>query len=305
MLRLIVRSVLLAGLVACADGDRTTVTPRVAVPVLVGAIDGFNDPRSARYDAARDVWFISNAGGATSDKDGNGYISRVSGDLNTVDTLFIAGGSGDVVLHSPKGMTVAGDTLWVADIDAVRGFDVTTGAPLVSIEVPGAVFLSDAVRGQDGALYITDTGIHAGPGGQSQPGPGRVFRIDGREVTEVLRFDEASGPSSIAVDAERGRMLLVANASPVVHSWVAGAPRADSIAAGPGGYNGVVILADGRALISSWTDSSVHVLAGDSLAPFLRGVAFPSDMGVDTTRGYLGVRLAGQGRVEFWTIPAR
>ena len=33
---------------------------------------------------------------------------------------FIAGGTGGATLHSPRGMTIVGDTLWAVDPDAVR-----------------------------------------------------------------------------------------------------------------------------------------------------------------------------------------
>jgi hypothetical protein len=37
-----------------------------------------------------------------------------------------------VTLHAPRGMSIVGDTLWVADADAVRGFDRRSGAPLAA-----------------------------------------------------------------------------------------------------------------------------------------------------------------------------
>ena len=67
----------------------------------------------------------------------------------------------------------------------------------------------------------------------------------------------------------------------------------------------MAVLGDGRLLISSWTDSTVHVLDGTTLAPFVTGLPSPADLGVDTVRGQFAVPLFDAGRVEFWTIPAR
>jgi sugar lactone lactonase YvrE len=290
-------------LTAFACGDREAAVTR-AVPEKVGEISGLDMPESVRYDAARDVWYIANITGEPTARDSSGTISRVSGDLATVDTAFIAGGVAGVELHAPKGMTVVGDTLWVTDIDAVRGFLVTTGEVVATIAVEGARFLNDVAHGTDGALYVTDSGYEFGPSGMTQPGPDRVFRIVGRAVSEALRFADRTGPNGIAVDLERGRVLIVSEV-PTIFSWTLGNATADSIASGPGGYDGVVVLGDGRVLISSWTDSAVHVFAGDSLRPFLTGLPSAADMGVDTTRGRLGVPLLSLGRVEFWTIPAR
>jgi sugar lactone lactonase YvrE len=298
---------LLLALAACGGAaDAPPAEPGPGqVASKVAEVGGMRVPESARYDARRDVWYISNINGVPSDKDGNGFIARVPGDLASVDTLWVAGGVNGVELNAPKGMALAGDTLWVADIDVVRGFNVLDGSLVAIIPVPGAVFLNDVAYGTDGALYITDTGIEITASGMSHPGPDRVFRISGREVSEALRFEGAPGPNGIAVDAERGRMLIVPFASTTIYAWTPGEPTADSIASGPGGYDGVMVLADGRAVISSWADSTVHVLDGGVLAPMVTGVPSPADLGVDTMRGYLAIPLFESGRVEFWTIPLR
>lgn len=56
---------------------------------------------------------------------------------------------------------IVGDTLWVADIDAMRAFNKRTGAVIATVDLRprGAVFLNDVAAGPDGALYITDTGL--------------------------------------------------------------------------------------------------------------------------------------------------
>jgi sugar lactone lactonase YvrE len=300
-------SVVLLAVAACGGG--AAAPPPEPGPgqiaVKIGEVSGLKVPESARYDARRDVWYISNINGVPSDKDGNGFITRVSGDLTTVDTLWVSSATAGVTLHAPKGMALAGDTLWVADIDVVRGFNVLDGSVVASIDVDGAVFLNDVAFGTDGALYITDTGIEITATGMTHPGPDRVFRIVGREVSEALRFDGAPGPNGIAVDAERGRMLIVPFASNTVYAWTPGDSVADSIASGPGGFDGVVVLADGRALVSSWADSTVHVLDGGALSPMITGLPTPADLGVDTMRGHVAIPLFELGRVEFWTIPLR
>ena len=74
---------------------------------------------------------------------------------------------------------------------------------------------------------------------------------------------------------------------------------------GPGRYDGVEALADGRILVSSWADSTVHLLANGHDERLVRNVPAPADIGVDTKRGLVLVPLGVLSRVELWTIPPR
>ena len=97
-----------------------------APPAAPDVVEGFKHPESVRYDPGLNVWYVSNINGDPFAKDNNGFISRLKAD-GSVDSLeFIAGGKNGVTLNGPKGMALVGDTLWVADIDAVRGFDRRT-----------------------------------------------------------------------------------------------------------------------------------------------------------------------------------
>lgn len=84
-------------------------------------------------------------------------------------------------------------------------------------------------------------------------------------------------------------------------SWRPGDQAPSTVAAGPGEFDGVEVLADGRVLVSSWADSTVHVLdASGTLRPLVTGVAAPADIGVDTRRSRVAVPLFMNNRVELW-----
>ncbi len=278
-----------------------TAAPALSAPIKIGEVSGFATPESALYDAKRDVWYVSNINGVPNALDNNGFISRVSSDLVSVDTQFIGAGVNGVTLHAPKGMALVADTLWVADIDHVRGFNVITGAAVASIPVEGAVFLNDMTPGGDGTLYISDTGIRFGPNGMAHPGPDRIFALQGRAITEALRFVGTPGPNGLLFGAE-GRLLIVSFASTAVYAWLPGTATADSIASGPGQFDGVVMLGDGRVLVSSWADSTVHVMANGMMTPLIRNVPSPADLGLDSARWRLAIPLFNEGRVEFWDV---
>ncbi len=297
-------ALMLAACGGTADDAATAGTATDAAPGKAGEVTGLATPESALHDATRDVWYIANINGGPGEKDNNGFITRVSGDLAVVDTQFIAGGAAGVTLHAPKGMALVGDTLWVSDIDAVRGFDVTTGAAVATVEVAGAVFLNDVAATADGVVYISDSGIRFGPDGRAHPGPDRVFRMTGRAAEEALRFETGTGPNGLLYDDARGRLLIVAFTARTLFEWTPGAATADSTGSGPGVHDGVARLADGRVLVSSWADSTVHVLADGRLTPLIRNVPAPADIGVDAGRGHVAVPLFELGRVEFWRVGA-
>ena len=152
-----------------ATGDSAAGVAAPAEFSRAASIQGaFQTPEAVRFDAADDVFFVSNINGPPSAKDNNGFISRVRAEGGEIDSLmFIAGGRGGVTLNAPKGLAITGDTLWVTDIDAVRAFDKKTGRAIASYPVRGAVFLNDITAGPDGALYITDTGIRIEASGMS------------------------------------------------------------------------------------------------------------------------------------------
>ena len=309
----------LAAAAACAQSPRavqtgaaTTVTvTRTTTATRVASADGFRVPESVKYDAARDVWYVSNVNGNPGDHDNNGYISRLRADGAVRDTMFIAAGRGGVALDAPKGMALTGDTLWVADIDKVRAFDVTSGAALFTVDfgVLNAIFLNDIAVGPDRALYITDTGIRFTATGIEHPATDKIFVIPAdnrRTARAVVESDAFSRPNGITYDARRARFIVVPFGGNSIYAW-SGAPGQGPtpIANGPGQFDGVEVMSDGRILVSSWADSSVSVVNGNSLLKIIGNVPSPADIGLDARRSRVAIPLFTGGRVEIWEVSGR
>jgi sugar lactone lactonase YvrE len=288
--------------VACAKSDQqpTTDAPP-ASPQRVGEAPGMKTPESVRFDAAQDLWFVSNINGNPSQKDGNGFIVRLTADGAAMDsTPFIESGKTGVTLNAPKGMAIVGDTLWVADIDVVRAFNSHTGAPIAEISIQGASFLNDVVAGPDGAIYITDTGVKFDEkGNMTHPGPDRLVQIIGRQFKAVASFDKPVGPNGVAYDAASQRFLINAFASPTFYAWKVGQAAPDSIGVGAGAGDGLEMLADGRALYTSWADSSLSVFTNGISSTLLKGLPSPADIGYDPKRHRVAVPLFNDGKVVF------
>lgn len=120
------------------------------------AVGGFKFPESAAYDAKGKVLYVGNFGGeklAPAEKDGNGYISRVGLNGKVIEERAFPAKDGPK-MNKPKGIWIAGDRLWVTDIDAMWIFDLRTKKQR-RLALPGVGFANDpAVMGK--ALYITD-----------------------------------------------------------------------------------------------------------------------------------------------------
>jgi len=304
-------------LTACSSGERAnadsatakaadTAAAKPAMFASAGATDSMKTPESVRYDADLDAYFVSNINGNPSVKDGNGFIARVDAGNTSAMTMFVQGGKNGATLNAPKGMAIVGDTLWVADIDAVRAFNKRTGAVIANIDLRPmkAVFLNDVAAGPDGSVYITDTGIKFDEkGAMSHPGQDQIFKITGRKPSVAIKSDPAlKNPNGIAWDATNGRFVLGPFNDKAVSAWKAGDSTVTPIATGPGGYDGVEVLADGRILVSSWADSSVQVIANGAFRKVVGNVEAPADIGVDTKRNVLAIPRFNAGRVEYFTI---
>jgi sugar lactone lactonase YvrE len=267
-------------------------------------VEGFQGPESIKYDPDLDVWYVSNINGSPFDRDGNGYISRLKGD-GTVDSLkFIVGGANGVKLDGPKGLALQGDTLWVADIVNVRGFNRKTGAMVASIAVKGAKFLNDVAVGEDG-LYVTDTGAEGSASGINHVGPDRVYRIDAKHAVSVaIQNDSLGGPNGITWDAAGRRFVVVPFMGKTVVAWTPGSKTLTPLGATKGMADGVELLDGDRVLFTSWADSSLDVLDHGTVTPVSTDLPSPADIGVDTKRNRVAVPLLMENRVEFRTLPA-
>ena len=278
-------------------------------PGRTASVTGFKTPESARYDSAADVFYVSNINGSPDAKDGNGFISRMKPD-GTIDSLqLIARGRDGATLNAPKGLALVGDTLWVADIDVVRAFNVHTGATVATVDLSSfhALFLNDICVGGDGALYVTDTGVRMRNGAMEHVAGGdRIFRIDAaHHATIALASDSLHWPNGITWDASGKRFIVVSyDKVPQILAWRPGAPQPVIIGYGPGQYDGVELLADRRLIVTSWADSTVTIRDGN-VRTAIRNLPSPADIGIDTRRMHFAVPLLTKDRVDIITIPAR
>ena len=282
----------------------TTSTPAAASKL--GETNDMKTPESVRYDPDLDVFYVSNINGNPFQHDGNGFIAVVRADSTGAPIrILVEGGKNGATLDAPTGLALAGDTLWVADLDHVRAFNRRTGAPIAEIDLTSqkATFLNDVAVGGDGSVYITDTGLTLdAKGAMAHTGVDRIFKIAGGKAAE-LRVDSLDAPNGITWDKANGRFIVAPSNSTGVKTWREGDKATATLISGPGQYDGVEVLADGRLLVTSWADSAVHVLQNGTLSTMVSGVNGPADIGVDTKRNVLAIPRLADNKVEYYKIP--
>jgi sugar lactone lactonase YvrE len=266
--------------------------PGTRVAVVEG---GLASPESVRYDPEQDVWFVTNFNtGAGNARDNNGFITRLGADGAVQQLKFVEGGRNGATLHAPKGMFIVGDTLWAADLDALRGYHRETGAPVANVDLTGlgANTPNDVTQGPDGALYVTDTGL------------GRIYRVEGRSARLALQDTALNRPNGIAWDRYGSRFLVVPIGGKLeIHGWRPGQAAHEVVATSPrGAFDGVEVIGPDRWLVTSQNDSSLQVVSGGRGQRLIPLTGRPADLGVDPRRNRVAIPFLAQNRVEIWQL---
>jgi hypothetical protein len=171
----------------------------------------FAAPESAYYHAASNSVFVSSINGQILDKDGNGYISRLSPDGKVVSAKWVTG------LNAPKGLRSVGNALWVSDIDEIVSIDIPKAqiTARINVELDGpargtAQFLNDLATAPDGTVYVSDSAqsrIYAVKNGKTS-----IF-AESAEVVEQ--------PNGVLVDGDR---LILGTIGPAGRRGAGGGP---------------------------------------------------------------------------------
>ena len=143
---------------ACSDDSQAPqITAEDKAPAkntvrleLLWETQGFNNPESVIYDLSSDILFVSNVNGSPTEKDGNGYISKVLLDGTMLEREWVTG------LNAPKGLAIHEGTLYVSDIDTLVAIDIASGTISNSYQVDDAKFLNDVAANKDGKIFVTD-----------------------------------------------------------------------------------------------------------------------------------------------------
>lgn len=230
---------------------------------VVMVIDGFQSPESVLI--AGDRRFVSNIGKVLDPlaKDGDGYISEVSADGKLVKArAFPAAGE---TLDAPKGMAAIDGRLYVADIDRIVGFDLTSGARVFEQRVPGnrPALANDLAATADGRLLVTDSLRNA------------VYRLDPKDGAWTELAAGLPGANGVVVEPRHQRIIVAGigkNFSGGDVFAIDGSAKPARLDGAPRGlFDGLAALPDGRLLVSDWkavdrrTAGAILILSADGV----------------------------------------
>ena len=149
---------------------------------LVWSASGFKMPESVQYDARNDRYYVSNVNGGVMDQDNNGSISLIDGNGQLVAVDWVTG------LHSPKGLALHQNKLYVADVRQLVVINVDTAKIIARYAAEESKFLNGIAIKQDGSVFISDWLGN------------KIYQLEDGELTVWLETADLNSPNGLWVD---------------------------------------------------------------------------------------------------------
>lgn len=235
---------------------------------------GFKFPESVGCDSVAKVLYVSQFGSELkpTQKDGQGYISKASLDGKILEQRFLPA---EGTLNKPKGIWVAGDRLWVTDIDVVWVFDLKTRKGR-KVALPGIQFANDpTVVGS--TLYVSDNrgdalySVH----------PADFLNAKAEPAVKVVFKNKGVNPNGLYPGGKAGLLMVGFKSAkeprPIFVLGKGGAVKALSKPIGR--LDGVYRLGDGSLLVTDWDSGSLFQWsAKGGMNTLAKGFKGPADL---------------------------
>ena len=181
---------LVIGLILALIAPIVASGPAATQPKLLWETKGLANPESVVQDPLTGALYVSNVNGAVMQKDGNGFISKLSPEGKITVREWVKG------LNGPAGLALYDRTLYVGDIDELVAINVASGEIVKRYPAKGALFLNDVAAAPDGTIYVSDTPTNT------------IWRLKDGVFEPWLMSDELNGPNGLLVQGDK---LIVAS----------------------------------------------------------------------------------------------
>jgi DNA-binding beta-propeller fold protein YncE len=199
-----------------------------------------NVPESVLFDQKKNILYVSNINGKPGDKDGNGFISKLSLSGKVENLEWVKG------LDAPKGMGVYNDKLYVADLTRVLIINTANGAILKTIEVEGASFLNDVTVDTKGVVYVSDSNNKT------------IYRLQSDKAELWLENKDFKMPNGLLAMGNDLAMLDM-HADGAFYKISTKDKKMTKFAGGISSGDGVVMVGKDEYLVSNWNGEISYI----------------------------------------------
>lgn len=254
------------------------------------SITGLDGPEAVRYDPEQEVYFVSNFTGGGNDQDSTGFITKADAEGNIQELKFMTG-TQDAPLHAPRGMFIVDETLWVADVLGVHGFNRNSGVQTDFIDFTEFEigFLNDISADEMGKLYVTDTGTSI------------VYKVQGGAI-ELFLEDLPSAPNGITLNPTTGNFILAPWGGDQTYNVFNDAGELSEFATLGGGYIDGIEFIGATLFSASQQDSSIRIYNGNTEQILIKTIGRPADIGINTKLNHIAVPYIALDRVDIWNL---
>lgn len=249
----------------------------------------FHFAESCTFDPERNLIIAMNAGERSDGAAPDGYASLINPDGSVHTPRWIGATRDGLDLISPIGSAIRDGVLYTVDSGFVRSFDLETGRPQRSIEVPDAGFLNGIAVDADGTAYVSDT----------RPGE-LVWKVTADGTVSV--FAEGAPltlPNGVAMDND-GNIVVVNMGSTDVVTYSPDGAIVRTEQAAESGSDGIVVLPDGTKYVSSVRYGSVSKLVvGQDTEVIATGIPNAASLCYDATQHQLVIPMNPNNALAF------
>lgn len=263
----------------------------VATPMSsnVKVYGSFRTAESCTFDPERNLILAMNNGISPDLQENDGFVSLINPDGSVHTSKWIGASRDGLMLNQPLGSAINDGVLYAVDLDSVRMFDLATGEPMGSVQVPEANLLNGIGVAPDGTVYASNTRA-----------PERIYKVTPSGQTSI--FAEGAplaAPNGVAVD-NQGNIVVVNVGDNAVITYSPSGEVIKTEHAAEGGNDGVVIMADDTKYVSSVRFGSVsRIRPGEDAEVIATGIPSAASMCYDSVQNQLVIPMNSNNALAF------
>lgn len=216
-------------LIACSSKNEDTKT-KLEIVELWKTESVFKIPECAIYDELSKSVYVSNINENPRQKDGNGFISKISKDGKKVELEWVKG------LSSPKGMGLFEGTLYVTDTDEIVAINIEKAEIVKNIPFENVGMLNDITIDNKGKIYTSDMDSN------------KIYTYYAEEIE--LWKSNVEKPNGLFIDGEH--LIVASFTSGKLSSYNISNKESVHIGQGLGKADGIIKVDANHYVVSDW-----------------------------------------------------